>query len=395
MLLKQQIAQLLAISISIAVMSTLAMSSEINEAELKKKYEAFAQSLDTARIAKDYPRAVAQLDSDDPDKIVAAMRTLAATEEVEVIPWLVPFLDSDNSSIRLYAGLYLSNVVNKQQLRRRDMSQPSKVVIKPLAEGDLDLRPVAWPILKMLRGPDDGSSRSYAASMAGYLGLKEFEPQLREILASRHPAVSRSALYAYEQLGLKPPKTASSYELNSTDSSYRWIIEDRQKINKGRFDIAYSLIQKGKYEEALELLQANIKSDPDAGNADYWYGWAVVCLANLERYDEMLPYYQLMRTKYNGWLIEGAGGARRNWDARLYTAQQQVAASNHPDKNAVLRKMTELDESAIKDAREELEQSILRAGDGDRTAIEQLKKDPSGLIDLIIEGRLILKPEEE
>jgi len=42
---------------------------------------------------------------------------------------------------------------------------------------------------------------AYAANMIGYLGLEEYEPDLRELLRSRHPAVTNAAGRALEMIG--------------------------------------------------------------------------------------------------------------------------------------------------------------------------------------------------
>jgi len=60
-------------------------------------------------------------------------------------------------------------VVNNHELKRRDYRHPDRIVIKPPAPGDLDLKPVAWAILKMLRNPDDGNTPANAAAMIGDL----------------------------------------------------------------------------------------------------------------------------------------------------------------------------------------------------------------------------------
>ena len=176
-----------------------------DESALKQRYDAFVKSLDHRRLAKDYPGAVRNLDSPDPKMQTVGIKTLAATDEVKAIPWIVPFLDSEDQHVRIHAGLTLNAVVATHQLKRRDQSQPEKVVILPPGPGDIDLRPLSWVILKMLRLPDDGNTHAYAANMIGYLGLKEYEAELRVLLESKHPAVARAAGNALEMLGCEKP----------------------------------------------------------------------------------------------------------------------------------------------------------------------------------------------
>jgi hypothetical protein len=45
----------------------------------------------------------------------------------------------------------------------------------------------------MLQQPDDGNTHAYAANMIGYLGLEEYEAELRGLLKSRHPVVTTAA----------------------------------------------------------------------------------------------------------------------------------------------------------------------------------------------------------
>jgi hypothetical protein len=61
---------------------------------------------------------------------------------------------------------------------------------------------MSWVILKMLRMPDDGNTHAFAANMIGYLGLREYKDELRQLLTSRHPAVSSAATRAREMLGV-------------------------------------------------------------------------------------------------------------------------------------------------------------------------------------------------
>ena len=169
---------------------------------LKGQYDAFVESLNHRQMAEDYPGAVRNLDSPDPKNQIVGIKTLAATDDVRAIPWIAPFLDSKDRQVRIYAGQALSAVVASHELKRRDKTRPERVVIKPPGPGDVNLRPMAWVILKMLKMPDDGNTHAYAANMIGYLGLSEYEGDLRQLLASRHPAVSQAASRALEMLGV-------------------------------------------------------------------------------------------------------------------------------------------------------------------------------------------------
>lgn len=169
---------------------------------LKRQYDAFVASLNHRQMAEDYAGAVRSLDSADPKSQIAGIKTLAATDDLRAIPWIAPLLDCEDRQVRICAGQALSAIVASHELKRRDGARPERVVIKPPGPGDVNLRPMAWVILKMLRMPDDGNTHAYAANMIGYLGLSEHEADLRRLLASRHPAVSQAAGRALEMLGV-------------------------------------------------------------------------------------------------------------------------------------------------------------------------------------------------
>jgi len=179
----------------------------LDEQVFEQRYGAFVQSLNHRQLAEDYRGAVRKLDSPDPKQRIAGIKTLAATDEVRAIPWIVPFLDSEDRHVRIYAGRALNGLVASHELKRRDKSQPEKVLILPPGPGDTDLKPMAWVILKMLRKPDDGNTHAFAANMIGYLRLGQFEGELRQLLKSRHPAVTRAARNALEMLGVDQPDT--------------------------------------------------------------------------------------------------------------------------------------------------------------------------------------------
>lgn len=176
-----------------------------NKEALEQQYDAFVQSLDHRSLAKDYPGAVRNLDSPEPKRQAIGIKTLAATEEVKAIPWIVPFLDSEDRNVRIQAGVSLNALVATHQLKRRDKSQPDRVVILPPGPGDIDLKPVSWVIFKMLCMPDDGNTHAFAANMIGYGGFDEYADELRELLKSKHPAVTAAARRAIEMIDARRP----------------------------------------------------------------------------------------------------------------------------------------------------------------------------------------------
>ena len=230
-----------------------------NEAALKQRYDAFVQSLDHRRLAEDYLGAVRNLDSTNPRKQIIGIKTLAATEEVKVIPWIVPFLDSQDRHVRIQAGLSLNAIVATHQLKRRDKSQPEKVVILPPGPGDIDMRPMSWVVLKMLRLPDDGNTHTYAANMIGYLGLVEFEGELRKLLDSRHPAVTTAARRALEMIDIE---SADAVDGGQSANLYNTalgnikvtLVPDKRNIMVGE-PISLSLIVRNLSDTDLQTIQ--------------------------------------------------------------------------------------------------------------------------------------------
>ncbi len=177
------------------------LESKYDEAALKITYINFIDSLDPVILVSNYPKAIKNLLSVNCENQKLGLRTLKATQEIEIIPWLIPFLDSKDNYVRIEAMMAISNLVVYQTLKRRDSSIPERVVIKPMTFNDIDLRPLAWLILQMLRLPDSNPNlRSYAATMTGYLNLQIFELEIKMLLDSKHPAVVNSAKYAIELL---------------------------------------------------------------------------------------------------------------------------------------------------------------------------------------------------
>ena len=177
------------------------LESRYDEAALKITYINFIDSLDPVIIVSNYPKAIKNLLSADYENQKLGIRTLKVTREIEIIPWLIPFLDSKDNYVRIEALMAISNLVVYYTLKRRDESIPERVSIKPMTLNDNDLRPLAWLILQMLRLPDSNPNlRSYAATMTGYLNLQIFELEIKMLLDSKHPAVITSAKYAIELL---------------------------------------------------------------------------------------------------------------------------------------------------------------------------------------------------
>ena len=174
---------------------------------LRAQYEDFLCSLRPDRFKQGYPALMQKLKSRDRDERITALRTIGQSGELDAIPLIVPIvLNEKDLSVRIWAGCALKQIVTSHELKRRDHTHPESVVILPRSPGDIDLRPLAWVLREMLAKPDDGNTAANAATMIGYLGLKEFEPDLRRLLDSRHPAVTTSAVHALRMMDLEVEK---------------------------------------------------------------------------------------------------------------------------------------------------------------------------------------------
>lgn len=169
--------------------------------DLQRHYEDFAFSLNPQRFKEGYPALLEKLNTMDRNKRITALRTIGQSGETDAIPLVVDVvLNERDRTIRIWAGSALKKIVTANELKRRDPERPEKVVLLPRSRHDIDLRPLAWVLREMLAKPDDGNTHAYAATMIGYLDLKQFEPDLRALLESRHPAVTRSAVYALRMM---------------------------------------------------------------------------------------------------------------------------------------------------------------------------------------------------
>ncbi|MDA3872693.1 MAG: hypothetical protein PF795_01890 [Kiritimatiellae bacterium] len=85
-----------------------------DESVLKEQFHEFMAKLDPLIISRDYPGAIRNLLSSDLSEQIVAMKILSETGEVEVIPWLLPFLESENRNLRSSAGLSLNKLVSSR-----------------------------------------------------------------------------------------------------------------------------------------------------------------------------------------------------------------------------------------------------------------------------------------
>ncbi len=211
-----------------AVLAAPVRLPKYDECEIKSRYDQFLLELDYVAVATDYPKVIKDLLSGNSDRQITAVKMLSESADPRVIPWLVPFLDAEDSSLRIWAGCSIYKVIASWAYKRRDLSQLDRTVLLPLRDGEMDLRAYAWIALKMFRKPDDGNTHAYAARITRYLEVKEFEDKLRRCLNSRHPAVSNRAKWALQALGFDVDDANQGYgEQTMVPKDIATLLEER------------------------------------------------------------------------------------------------------------------------------------------------------------------------
>lgn len=164
-------------------------------------YSKFAGQQDVAGFAQDHTAAVKDLQAEQLAVRLRAIRECAASGDPRCIPLIVAQIHSTNRDLQIEAGAGLERIVTGCVLQRRDPSVRDRVEILPLREGDVDLRPLEWVVVEMLRSGEP-NLQAYGAGMAGCLNLRDLEPILRATHGSRHPAVYHAVEQAFDQLHL-------------------------------------------------------------------------------------------------------------------------------------------------------------------------------------------------
>ena len=188
--------------------STSVAILRFNEEELKASYDKFVGGIDSLSVTRKYPEIVKKILSQNPEEQEIALKMLSESQDVDAVPWILLLLDSDNKRVRTYAGYAMKQIISSTALLRRDMEFPGFTVLKPLQKTDVDLKPMAWLVLKLLRS-EDSSWIAYAITMARYLNLYEFEEIIFARRDHRAPAVTNTVKWVIEELKLQ-----KKYEAN-------------------------------------------------------------------------------------------------------------------------------------------------------------------------------------
>ncbi len=175
---------------------------KFSEEKLEANFDKFILGIDSLRITKKYPEIARKILSQQPRQQKIALNMLGGSQEIEAIPWILLLLNSDDKSMRFSAGSCLGSVLYSLSIIRRNNQIGRYVVLKPLKKQDVDLRPLAWIVLKLLR-TDDPNLIAYGITMARYLNLYEFEDEIVRHKDSIHPAVTNTMKWAIEELKLQ------------------------------------------------------------------------------------------------------------------------------------------------------------------------------------------------
>ena len=162
--------------------------------EAQKKYLA---TLDVKGFAADYPKVIRDLDATDPKTRQRALAVVGATVDLRAVPLVIPMLKDPDGSVRVYAAVALNNVTVQTALERRDQKRLHIIALNPLGAGDPDMRALAAVVLEMLQSGEP-NIMAHGAIVAGYLQMEAFEPELRELLESKHETVKRQAQQALD-----------------------------------------------------------------------------------------------------------------------------------------------------------------------------------------------------
>src|SRR5262245_12085132 len=95
--------------------------------KLKENCERLLASLNPQDVSGQHPRVVAALKAQDSATKIEALRALAQTADPHALPLLVPHLESEDPSVRIWAGAAVSQLVEHHTLRRRDPKFPDRV----------------------------------------------------------------------------------------------------------------------------------------------------------------------------------------------------------------------------------------------------------------------------
>lgn len=178
----------LILAVSVQAQQLQKAAPKYDEQEVERLFKVWVDGLDTMAVTSDYKKPIRDLLSADIHRQTAAIETLGSSGDIRVIPWLFPFINQENNTLRIFAGLSIEKVISAAIHQKPDGR----------AKRATSLKPTAWIALQMFRKPDDGNTWCYASNITRLLRMKEFEDELTRAMGSKHPSVSEDAKNALE-----------------------------------------------------------------------------------------------------------------------------------------------------------------------------------------------------
>lgn len=120
-------------------------------------------------------------------------------------------------------------------------------------------------------------------------------------------------------------------------------LQDKQRS----FAPAFDLIKKKEYSAALEILERNIARYPTSPTIDYEYVWGLLCLAELKRFNEMIPYYSfIVSHRFEGVVKDRVTEMERDWKNRILAARSALESNlEEPGAREALRELAKIESS--------------------------------------------------
>lgn len=175
---------------------------KFDENDLKTSFDKFITGINSLNLVEKYPEILKKILSHNPREQEIAVKMLAVSQDIDSIPWILLLLNSEEKYVQTYSGYSLKEIISSIALMRRDSLFPAFAVLKPLQKADVDLKPMAWIVLKMLRSKETNHI-AYAITMARYLNLYDFEDEIMKHQNNINPAVTDTLKWAIEELKLQ------------------------------------------------------------------------------------------------------------------------------------------------------------------------------------------------
>jgi len=152
--------------------------------------------LEPESFAQNYPGIAKMAESKDLEERLRALKAIEALREMSGLPILVAAIDSAESKERRRAALRLSNWVYDEYHTAGRMPPARFAPLLPLF------------VKTLVEAGDEPNVRAYCFQAIGSLAGPEWLPLVKDLSASRHPAVTHWSGWAAEQLSQRPGEDA-------------------------------------------------------------------------------------------------------------------------------------------------------------------------------------------